>query len=153
MLEALKKFFGELGDKPEHQFEDNDYRLAAVALLVHAAAIDGYISDSEREKVNALVKQWFGLDETHAAELIAEATEAEQEAVDLYRFTSLLNRTLDDEGRRRVVEMLWQVAYADGQVSEFEDNLLWRASDLLSVPSHERIALRQRVAGDDDDSG
>ena len=63
------------------------------------------------------------------------ATQAEQEAIDLYRFTSLLNRCLDESGRLQIVEMMWQVAYADGRVTEFEDNLIWRAADLLHVPS------------------
>jgi uncharacterized tellurite resistance protein B-like protein len=70
----------------------------------------------------------------------------EQEAVDLYQFTARLNRTLDEKGRARVIEMMWQVVFADGTVSEFEDNLIWRAADLLHVPPRERIALRNRVA-------
>src|SRR5262249_56338838 len=71
----------------------------------------------------------------------------EQEAIDLYHFTRLLNRSLDEEGRLRMVEMMWQVVYADHQVTEFEDNLIWRAADLLGVSQQERIALRERVAG------
>ena len=55
-------------------------------------------------------------------------------------------RTLDDAGRLRVVEMLWEIAFADGIVTEFEDNVLWRVADLLAVSPNERIALRQRVA-------
>ena len=77
---------------------------------------------------------------------MAAATQAEQEAIDLYRFTSLLNRCLDENGRLQIVEMMWQVAYADSRVTEFEDNLIWRAADLLHVPSRTRIELRQRVA-------
>jgi len=56
-----------------------------------------------------------------------------------------LEARLDNE-RLRLVEMMWTVAYADGAVSEFEDNLIWRVADLLGVPSTERIALRHRVA-------
>jgi uncharacterized tellurite resistance protein B-like protein len=44
--------------------------------------------------------------------------------------------------------MLWEVVYADGKVSEFEDNLIWRAADLLGISSRERIELRRQVAGD-----
>ena len=43
--------------------------------------------------------------------------------------------------------MMWQIVYADHQVTEFEDNLIWRAADLLGVSSRERIELRRRVAG------
>ena len=45
-----------------------------------------------------------------------------------------------------MIEMMWEVAYADGAVSAYEDNLIWRVADLLCVSSTERIALRQRVA-------
>ena len=68
-------------------------------------------------------------------------------SVDLYHFTSLINRTLDEAGRLGIVEMMWEVVFADGRVNEFEDNLMWRAADLLGVSSRDRIALRRRVAG------
>ncbi len=127
-------------------FESFDYRLAAAALLVHAAAIDGDISDAERDKLHAVIKQQFELDEATTDELVAEATAAENEAVDLYHFTSLINRFLDEDGRRRVVEMMWEIAYADGRVDDFESNLIWRAADLLGISSRERIELGHRVA-------
>jgi uncharacterized tellurite resistance protein B-like protein len=77
---------------------------------------------------------------------VAEATEAEHEAVDLYQFTSLSNRLLDADGRRRIVEMMCEIIYADGRVTEFESNLMWRVADLLGISSRERIELGQRVA-------
>jgi len=57
-----------------------------------------------------------------------------------------LNRALDDKQRARIVEMMWRVVFADGKVTEFEDNLIWRAADLLHVSREERIALKRRVA-------
>ena len=154
MLAALKQFLNELteGDKHPARFDDNDYRLAATALLVHTALIDGGMSDAERLRLHGVIMQRFGLDDAAADELIREATEVENEAVDLYQFTSLLNRSLDENGRCRIVEMMWQVVYADGQVSEFEDNLIWRAADLLHVSRKVRIGLRRRVAREQADS-
>jgi len=148
MFESFKNFVAEFveGDKRASQFADNDYRLAAVALLVHAAAIDGDLSPRERAKLHAVVKRRFGLDEAATDELIDKATQAEHEAVDLYRFTSRLNRALDEAGRARVIEMMWEIVYADGRRDELEDNLLWRAADLLGVSPRERIELRQRIA-------
>jgi uncharacterized tellurite resistance protein B-like protein len=148
MFETFRQFVAELagGDKHPSRFEDNDYRLAATALLVHAAAIDGNFSDIERVKLHAIIKRCFDLDDEAAKELVEKATQAEQEAIDLYHFTSLLNRTLDEAGRRRIVKMMWEIAYADHRVSEFEDNLIWRAADLLGISSRERIELRQEVA-------
>jgi uncharacterized tellurite resistance protein B-like protein len=150
MFESFRKFLAEVsqgGKHPAH-FEQNDYRLAAAALLVHAAAIDGNISDVERNKLHAVIKRRFDLDEAETDALVAEATEAEHEAIDLYHFTSLINRALDEDGRRRVVEMMWEIVYADGRVTEFESNLIWRAADLLGVSSRERIELGRRVASE-----
>jgi uncharacterized tellurite resistance protein B-like protein len=150
MFESFKNFISDFieGEKHPSQFADNDYRLAAAALLVHAAAIDGEMSDSERDKLHAVIKQRFGLDDATTAELIAKATAAEQESVDLYHFTRLLNRSLDEPGRVRIIEMMWEIVYADGQRDELEDNLLWRAADLLGVSPRERIELRRRIGGE-----
>ena len=154
MFEPFKKFITEFVDGEKHpsQFADDDYRLAAAALLVHAAAIDGEMSQSERDKLRAVIKQRFDLDAAATDELIDKATAAEHEAVDLYHFTQLLNRVLDEEGRARIIEMMWQIVYADGRRDELEDNLLWRAADLLGVSPRERIKLRQRIAGETADA-
>ena len=148
MLEILKNLLTELTGRPVSQFEPTDYRIAAAALLVHVSSVDGAIDAAERERLRDLLQTRFGLDEAATAALIDEATMAENEAVDLYRFTSQLNRSLDEDGRRKVVEMMWEMVYADGRANEFEDNLLWRAADLLGISSHDRIALRQRVGGE-----
>ena len=147
MFESFRNFVAEIveGDKHPSQFADNDYRLAAVALLVHAAAIDGEMSQQERAELHSVVKRGFALDDALTDELIEKATLAENEAVDLYHFTSLLNRSLDEPGRARVIEMMWEIVFADGQRDELEDNLLWRAADLLGVSPRERIELRQRI--------
>jgi uncharacterized tellurite resistance protein B-like protein len=55
-------------------------------------------------------------------------------------------RTVNEEGRLRIIEMMWELVYADGQVSEFEDNVVWRAADLLGISSRDRIDLKHRVA-------
>lgn len=148
VFDAVKNFVADLasGGKPAGGFGDHDLRVATAALLVHAAAVDGSISDAERDKLRNLLKQRFELDAAAAGELIEQGAAADEKAVDLYHFTHLLNGALDDNERRRMVEMMWTVAYADGTVSEYEDNLIWRVADLLGVSSAERIALRHRVA-------
>ncbi len=152
MFEAFKHFVSDIveGQKHPDQFGDDDYRLAAAALLVHAAAVDGEMTQSERDKLHAVIKQRFGLDDALTDELIEKATAAEHEAVDLCHFTHLLSRALDEAGRARIIEMMWEIVYADGRRDELEVNLLWRAADLLGVSPRERIELRQRIGGDSD---
>ncbi len=148
MFDTLRKFLSDLADGSHHpsRFGDDDYRLAATALLVHAAVVDGDMRDVVREKLHAVIRRRFDLDDASTDELLDKATAAEHEAVDFYHFTSQLNRALDEDGRRRMVEMMWEIVYADGRVTELEDNLIWRAADLLGVSTRERVELRQRVA-------
>ena len=148
MLKDIMDFFAELtgGDKQASHFVDNDYRLAAAGLLVHVATLDGDLTETSREKLHALLKSRFELDDVLTAELIDAAVAAEHDAIDFYRFTSLLNRTLDEAGRQRIIEMMWEMAYVDGRVTEFEENVIWRVADLLGVSTRERVELRRRVA-------
>ena len=151
MFEAFKTFISEFTDGGKHpsQFAENDYRLAAAALLVHAAAIDGEVSPSEGEKLRAVLKKNFTLDDAATAELIEKATAVERESVDLYHFTHQLNRSLNEAGRARIIEMMWEIVYADGKRDELEDNLVWRAADLLGISPRERIELRRQISGED----
>jgi uncharacterized tellurite resistance protein B-like protein len=148
MLDGLRQFIADVispTDEPR-DFDDTGYRLAATALLVHVISLDGEPSDAEKRKLHSLIESSFGLDRGAADKLIVSATLVEGEAVDLYHFTSVIMRSVDDAGRLRIVEMMWEVVYADGQVSEFEDNVVWRAADLLGISSRDRIDLKHRVA-------
>ena len=146
MLDAIRQFIADLTGMPEaRRFGDDDYRLAAAALLLHATAIDGIVSAEERAKLHDLLKLRFDLDDSDAVQLATAAEAAVNEAVDLYGFTSILARRLDEAGRERIVEMMWELVFADGTVHEFEDNLIWRVAELLGVPSQTRIRLKQAV--------
>ena len=150
MFERFRKFLAEVAEGGKHpaHFDQNDYRLAAAALLVHTAEIDGNMSDTERRQLHAVLQHRFELTEADTQALISEATEAEHEAIDLYHFTTVINRSLDENGRQRIVQMMWEIVYADGRVSEFESNLIWRATDLLGISSRERIEIGRRVASE-----
>lgn len=150
MLDGLRQFITDIvspGADKNRAFDDTGYRLAATALLIHVISLDGEPSELEKRKLHSLIESRFGLDPGTADRLIASATRVEGEAVDLYHFTSVIMRSVDEEGRLRIVEMMWEMVYADGQVSEFEDNVVWRAADLLGVSSRDRIDLKHRIAG------
>ena len=149
MLDRLRHFISDVmstSGRDQHAFEEGDYRLAATALLIHVISLDGEPSAIEKRKLHSLIESRFKLDPGTADQLIAQATRAEGEAVDLYHFTSVIMRSVNDEGRLRIIEMMWELVYADGQVSEFEDNVVWRAADLLGISSRDRIDLKHKVA-------
>src|SRR6201982_3765346 len=148
MLDGLRQFIVDVVSPhaSEHAFDDNSYQLAATALLIHVISLAGEPSEVERRKLHSLIESRFGLDRGTADHLIASATLVEGEAVDLYHFTSVIMRSVDEAGRLCIVEMMGELVYADGNVTEFEDNVVWRAADLLGVSSRDRIDLQQRVA-------
>jgi uncharacterized tellurite resistance protein B-like protein len=125
---------------------EEELRLAAAALLVNATAIDGEVAPEERRKLKALLQTHFGLGDDETRRLIREAEVREQDAVDLYRFTSVLCAQLDQEGRKQIIEMLWEIAMADRVVHEFESNLVWRVAELLGVSARDRVLLKKMVA-------
>src|ERR1700748_3964539 len=148
MLEGLRQFIADVVS-PAHgdrKFDDTGFRLAATALLIHVISIDGEPSEVEKRKLHSLLESHFKLDPGTADELIASATLVEGEAVDLYHFTSVIMRSVNDEGRLRIVEMMWELGYADGEVSEFGGNVVVLGADLLAVSSRDRIDLKHRVA-------
>lgn len=149
MFDALKTFIAEVtGAEGAHRgFSEDDYRLAAVALLVHTANVDGQTDLAERRRLKAIIEERFGLDGNATAELIQQAEQSDRDAVDFFHFTSVLKRALDDEGRLKIIEMMWEIAFADGAVDELEENTIWRVAELLGVSTRERVLLRQSVAG------
>ncbi|QIB34124.1 TerB family tellurite resistance protein [Ancylobacter pratisalsi] len=154
MLRSLTDFIADIaGGRREASFAENDYRLAAAALLVHVVTIDGVIGAEEMAKLRRLIAARFSLDEDDAKTLLEAAIARDAEAVDLYTFTSVLNRALDEAGRLRIVEMMFEVGYADGGLTEFEDNLVWRAAELLNVSSRDRVEIRKRVRDGFEDGG
>lgn len=149
MLDKLRHFIADVVSPSGHEtrtFGDGDYRLAATALLIHVISLDGPPSEVEKKKLHTLLETRFALDPGTADKLIADATLVEGEAVDLYHFTSVIMRSVDEVGRLRIIEMMWELVYADGNVSEFEDNIVWRAADLLGISSRDRVNLKRRVA-------
>ena len=150
MLRSISEFISEItgGERRPEQFDEADFRLAAAALLVHVVTSDNDFNEKEREKLSDVLAYRFDLGIEESGRLIKAAVNADREAVDLYQFTSVINHALNEEGRKRVVEMMFEVAYADGKLSEFEDNIVWRAAELLHVPRRERVSMRMKMRGE-----
>ena len=135
MLDNLRRMIGGLaGGAGPVRFAPDDHRVAAAALLVHVASIDGVVRASERQRLAALIGERFGTDKADTLRLIAAAEKSESEAADVQEFVDLVRRRLDTEAKSRLIAMMWEMAYADGELHEFEENLIFRVAGLLGVP-------------------
>ncbi len=149
MFDRLKNFVAEFaGPSERRDFSSDDFRLAAVALLVHLAGADGRIDESERKRLRELIESRFGLDAETTTRLIELAEAQDRQAVDFFHFTHALNKVLDQEGRQKIITMMWEIAFADSAVSEVEESIVARIADLLGVSSQDRVRLRRQVASD-----
>lgn len=121
-------------------------QLAVAALLLEAVmVVDGRFDERERATILRLLERRFGLSEAEARELLAAAEARVKGSAQLFRFTSAINNSLSRERKVEMIEMLWEVAYADGDLDPLEDSLLRRVAGLIDVSDHERGAAKQRV--------
>ena len=147
MIDRLLSMFGGDADKSPAQTEagaDNRLAFAAAALLIEAARMDDTIDEDERARIVELVRWRFKLDEAEASALVAEA-EPSAETGHLQKFTAIICKATEPKERIGIVEMLWDVVYADGQVHHLESSLLRRLAGLLYVSDRDTAAARQRV--------
>jgi uncharacterized tellurite resistance protein B-like protein len=140
MFDRFLAFLESLGGgaKPSEKLDADDPRVAAAALLFCVMDADGTRLDVEKE---ALSDNGQALQE-----VLSAGEEAEGGAVDLYQFTSVLLRALDEPRRLDFVESVWEVVYADHELHELEDNLVWRMCELLGVSARDRVLLKHKVA-------
>jgi len=108
-------------------------KLATAVLMIDVARADHVFDDSEFDRVLKLVERHLDLSEEQAAELVNIADEKAEDLVSLHDFTQLLHNNLSRQEKERVIGMLWEVAYADGQLDKYEDSLVLKISDLLYV--------------------
>lgn len=165
MVSFIRDFlFRRKGKAPEGEpREKAELRLAAAALLVEAAKLDGAFDGVERVRIAGLLKDRFGMEGDDVAELIEAADEETDLAGGLYGFTKEIRVNFDHAERVSMIEMLWEVAYADGSLHDFESNMLRRVAGLLYVTDRESGEARKRVldrlssetggAGDNDGKG
>ncbi|MEL6202359.1 MAG: TerB family tellurite resistance protein [Pseudomonadota bacterium] len=150
MLEKFQQFIASLtssldGGASESDEDAHPGRTAAAALMYHVIQADGVLRDIEKERFKEVLTAEYGLSEKELESLVAAAKAADSQAVDFYRFTSVLMSRLDEEERVAFIEILWELVYADGYKHELEENVVWRISELLGVSGRDRVLMRQRV--------
>ena len=122
-----------------------DIELAAAALLVEAARLDEHFDDAERATIRSLVMGRFGLDPGEADDLLAAADREADGSTQLHRFARIIKDHFDHDERVEMIEMLWEVAYADGVLHDYEASLLRLIAGLIYVSDRESGVARQKV--------
>jgi uncharacterized tellurite resistance protein B-like protein len=138
MLQSLKRFFEERvapeAAEATPGAREHGLQLAAAALMFEVVRADLEIRDEERMVVRTAIQGTFGLPKEETDELMRLAEEESREATSLYEFTHLIDDAFTPEQKKRVVELLWLVAFADGDKHAHEEHLVRRIAGLLHVP-------------------
>ena len=141
MLNRLKSLLG-TPDAPKPPSE----ALSTALLLLELARADFEFDDVELSRVRELLQARFGLDGAALDALLAQARDKARVSVSLHEYTGSLHNSLDADGKRELITMLWQVAWADGRVDKYEEHLLRRLVDLLHIPMADYIRAREAAA-------
>lgn len=123
----------------------DDLQTAIAVLLIEAARRDDKFDDSERAAIERLLAEKFELSAEATRQLLAQAESTADRTSQLHPFTRLAVERMDPQQRIRLIEMLWEVAYADGILDPEEDALVRRVAGLIYVSDADRVAARQRV--------
>ena len=124
---------------------DDAIRMATAVLMTEIARADYEYDGSEFDLLLQLITKHFHMSPEDAVELANEANEKADEHVSLHSFTQLLNKTLTEKDKERVVLLLWQIAYADGRLDKYEDSLVSKIADLLYVSRVRVMRLKHDV--------
>ncbi|WP_173933437.1 TerB family tellurite resistance protein [Chelativorans sp. Marseille-P2723] len=155
MFERIFRFLKDLpgGEDRSRRPVEDDPRVAAAALLTHIMSADGIRSKDERARLKEALSRAYNVSGAELKVLMQAGEKAEAEAVDLYVFTSVLKRHLDEDARAEFIRLMWEVVFADGEMHELEDNLVWRVAELIGVDSRTRVTLRQKIRQEEERRG
>lgn len=145
MFDKLSRILRDLGGEAEPVDDLGDVRVATAALLIEAASADGEVDAAEQAAIRQVLQRQFSLAEDELETLFAQAHAAHDAQSQLLRFTRALKDRYSEAERTEIIEMLWEVAYADGALHAYEDNLLRRIGGLLYVSDRDRGEARKRV--------
>lgn len=145
MLNRIRRLFDQPDEALGSLSRPDRLHLAAACLLVEAARTDDTVSPEERSRILALVRSRFDLAADEAEELVAAAERIADGPAQWYAFTARIKDAFDEAERIALIEMLWEVVYADGTLHHLESSLLRRVGGLLYVSDRDRGEARRRV--------
>lgn len=146
MLAAIQDFF-RLKIEPDMQVgpDQHGLQLATAALMFEMLRADDDEHPDERHALERALQKCFALSESETRQLAQLAEREADDSVSLHQFTGLINRHFTPGEKIRVVEMLWQVAYADGSLDRYEEALVRKIAELIYVPHREFMQAKHRV--------
>ncbi|MFQ5480360.1 MAG: TerB family tellurite resistance protein [Thermodesulfobacteriota bacterium] len=149
MLRNIKGFFDKkirpAGGVTSSRATARSLQMATAALLIEAAGADAHVSEVELEAVKEGLGSKFGIKEAEIGELMALARQEADGAVSLYEFTSLIDKGFKYVDKRHIIELLWEVVYADSLLEKHEEHLVRRIADLLQVRHRDFIETKLSV--------
>lgn len=150
MINRIKALFtaegaGATPDQRAHGFDE--LQVAAAALLVEAATMDDSFDAREQAKIVELIRGRFGLSREEADDLVALAEHRVAESHQHFGFTRVIKDRYSHDERVALLEMLWEVAYVDGELHDYEASLIRRIAGLIYVPDRDSGAARKRALG------
>jgi uncharacterized tellurite resistance protein B-like protein len=148
MISNIKKFFEKnLHLDSNASVADKSARLplATAALMFELLKTDQVVDEREIETLLQVLRRTFNLDEKKLREIIALAEGEAKRATSLYEFTSLINADYGYAERVKLVESLWEVAYADQHLDRYEDHLVRKVADLIHVRHSDFIRTKLEV--------
>jgi len=155
VLSSIRRFFQDNVAAPAARpapDRDHALRLAAAALLFEVVRADAEVKPEERTVMRTAIQSAFDLSDTEAQELMALAEEESRGASSLYQFTTLVDEGFSAEEKKRLVEMLWMVSFADTVKRAEEEHMVRRIAGLLHV-SHPDFIEAKRAARSRSGSG
>ncbi len=144
MLDRLMNFLSG-AEAPSAQAGPDELQLAVAALLVEAARMDDNFDSGERASIERLLAARFDLAPDAVHTLVAAAEKKMDATAQYFPFTHAITTRLSTEERVGIIEMLWEVAYADGVLDPQEDMLLRQIAGLIHVPDRDRGEARKRA--------
>jgi len=145
MINRIKRFFDALSEDEAEASVFEDRHVAVAALLVEAAGMDGEFDADEERTIRSALERGFDFNAEELDSLMEEGRRSVEDSAQIVRFTRAVKEACDYEARIELLEMLWEVVYADGELNKYESNLLRRVGGLLYVDDRDRGAARKRV--------
>ncbi|MCH7518331.1 MAG: TerB family tellurite resistance protein [Candidatus Dadabacteria bacterium] len=145
MLGVFKNIFD--GSNKEQNEGDRELKLrvATCVLLLEAATADSNFSSEEQEKIIQILKSRFQMDDMSVKELIDKSTMEKKNSTDLWYFTNLINKNLDNEEKYNLMELVWEVIYSDGTLDKFENYIAHKLLNMLNLDHSRFIELKMKV--------